>query len=164
MNAVRRRTLACLLAALLAASGCATFQLGTGMQKIWIETRPEGATALILPDEMLVETPAEIRIERRQARTIRIEKPGYCRETIYLDRVATPSRDLNLLFLLLAPVGVPLTPLGYWVDERSGAAYRLRPDRFDVYLWPADSPDRECGSASSRPRRPGERLPTPEPL
>ena len=154
MNAAHRHTLAWLLAAPLLASGCATFELGNGMQKIWIETRPPGATAMILPDELLVDTPAEIRIERRQPRTIRIEKPGYCRETVYLDRVATYSRDLPL------PLGAGI---GIWVDRNSGAAWTLRPAHLSVQLWPADSPDRECTSASSIPRS-GPSPPQPEPL
>jgi hypothetical protein len=123
VTAMRRRSLVSLLAATLAASGCATFELGDGMQKIWIESRPEGATALILPDELMVETPVQIRLERRLAHTIRIEKPGYCRETVYLDRVATASRDLPL------PLGLGI---GIWVDTRTGAAWTLRPDHLSV--------------------------------
>ena len=138
-----------ILATLLAAAqgtGCATFELGDGTQKLHIDSRPPGAVALILPDEIFVETPAEIRLGRRRARTLRIELPGYCRETVYLDRLTNPSRDLNWFLLIFAPLGI-------WWDTASGAAYRLSPDHAEVTLWPDDSRERECGPAGAVRRR-----------
>ena len=140
----RARLLAGLVAGLLGAVGCATVQFGGGKQTIWIETRPPGAIAWVLPGDLKIQTPGSVLVERRQARTIRLELEGYCRETVYLDRVTSRSRDFPLPFGL---------GLGLWIDTWSGAAYTLRPDRINVYLWPANSPDRECGVASSIPRR-----------
>jgi hypothetical protein len=134
-------------------SGCATVMYGSGAKLISIESRPPGASVLVLPDEILVETPAQVRVSRRQSRTLRVEMEGYCRETIYIDRVnATASRVSLVLF-----VGVGLA-VDYW----TGAAYTLRPDHLEVILWPEHSPDRECGPASSLPRT--TPLPPLEPL
>lgn len=148
----RVRTSLGLLAAFLT-SACATFQYGGGMQKIKIESRPPGASVLLLPDENLFETPTEIRIERRYARTLRFAKVGYCPETVYLDRVQSWATDLNFILGGL---------LGMWIDTRSGAAYTLIPEHVSVFLWPDDSPDRECGPANAVPRK--MPLPKPEPL
>lgn len=133
--------------------GCATVQYGSGAQRILIDTRPSGASVLVLPDEILLETPTQIRVGRRQARTLRFEKQGYCRETIYVDRVTSTATIFSVLFM---------GGIGYAVDYWSGAAYTLRPDRLQVFLWPENSPDRECGPASSIPRR--TPLPPVEPL
>lgn len=146
-----RSALLALCTALL--SGCATVQYGSGAQKILIATRPPGASVLVLPDEILLETPTQIRVERRQARTLRIEKEGYCRETVYVDRVTTTATIFSFLFM---------GGIGLVVDYWSGAAYTLRPDRIDVFLWPEDSPDRECGPAGALPRT--TPLPPIEPL
>jgi hypothetical protein len=124
------------------------------MQTLRIESRPEGATALILPEELVVETPTEIRIERRRARTIRFAKEGYCRETVYVDRIASWSTDLNWILCC----GL----VGRLIDIRTGAAYTLVPEMVNVFLWPEGSPDRECGPANAVPRK--TPLPPLEPL
>ena len=142
MNA-RAEALALLAALALGASGCATIEFGGGLQKVRIESDPPGALVTVFPDETRFTTPAQMILTRREARTIRIELDGYCRETVYLDRVASLSRDWPLVLTL---------GLGLWIDTHSGAAYTLRPDKVSVHLWPTESPDRECGPASSRPR------------
>jgi hypothetical protein len=153
MSAGRSIALASALALVAVTSACATFQYGGGKQTIKITTRPPGATALVLPDETRIVTPASITVERRHALTIRIELEGYCRETIYLDRVISVGRDAPLPFGL---------GIGMWIDTWSGAAYRLRPEKVEVVLWPEQSADRECGPVSSMPRK--MPLPPTEPL
>jgi len=152
MKRPHRLALLCFLA-LTSSSACATFQYGGGKQSIKIETRPPGATVMVLPDETRVVTPAILTLERRQARTLRIELAGYCRETVYLDRLISVARDAPLPFGL---------GIGMWIDSETGAAYRLRPEKVEVVLWPEKSPDRECGPTSSMPRK--TPLPPTEPL
>ena len=143
-----------LLAALaLGATGCATVAFGGGLQKIRIESDPPGALVTVFPDETRFTTPVQMLLTRREARTVRIELEGYCRETVYLDRITSVERDTPL------PFGFGV---GLWVDTNSGAAYTLRPDQVRVHLWPIGSPDRECGPASSIPRT--TPLPATEPL
>lgn len=154
MRRAPRRSGAAALAAWLA-SGCAYIENGALPQTISLESRPPGASATVLPDYVIVETPAQIQLSRRDAHTIRFELEGYCRETVYIDRVTTRSRDFNWLWLIFAP-------LAFWADSSSGAGYRLTPDEMNVFLWPADSPERECGPAGAVPRP--ERKPLPEPL
>lgn len=169
------------MATLLAASGCATLS-NQPAQKITIDTRPPGATARILPDGTTVVSPAQVPLERRQAHTIRLEKEGYCAETVYLDRVSSKVKLVpggavfvvgaiasgalqNPVWILLAtPLAVAVGLAAVAVDTSTQRGYELTPSRVEVVLWPADSPDRACGPTSSRPRRPEERLPTPEPL
>jgi hypothetical protein len=141
------------LALSTALPACATFQYGGGMQTIKVETRPPGATVIVLPGETHVVTPVSISVERRQALTLRIELAGYCRETVYLDRLISVARDAPLPFGL---------GIGMWIDSVTGAAYRLRPEKVEVVLWPEKSPDRECGQTSSMPRK--TPLPPTEPL
>lgn len=154
MSPALRRLLAGLLAAPCALA-CASVENGGLPQRLRIDSRPSGASVLVLPEEILLETPAELRLERRLAHTLRFERPGYCREVVYIDRLTTPSRDLNWLLLVFAPLGI-------WRDTATGAAYRLSPDQVNVHLWPADSPERECGPAGALRRL--EQEPAPEPL
>jgi hypothetical protein len=147
----RARARVCTLAA-LAAAGCATIENGGEPQLLTLETQPAGATAVVLPDHVVVETPAEVQLSRREAHTIRFELDGYCRETVYVDRISTPSRDLNWL----------LVWFGFWIDYETGAAFSLTPVQTEVHLWPADSPERECGSANALRRL--ERTKQPAPL
>jgi hypothetical protein len=137
----------------LGASGCATVAFGGGLQKIRIESDPAGALVTVLPDATHFTTPVQVTLTRREARTVRIDLEGYCRETVYLDRVISVERDTPI------PFGFGV---GLWVDARTGAAYTLRPDRVHVHLWPVGSPDRECGPAGSLPRK--TPLPPTEPL
>jgi hypothetical protein len=137
----------------LVGAGCATVAFGGGLQKIRIESDPPGALVTVLPDETRFTTPVQVILTRREARTLRIELEGYCRETVYLDRITSLERDTPL------PFGFGV---GLWVDTNSGAAYTLRPDQVRVHLWPVASPDRECGPASSAPRT--TPLPPTEPL
>jgi hypothetical protein len=152
----RAASLALLAALVLAEAGCATIQFGGGLQKIRVESDPPGALVTVLPDVTRFTTPVQMILTRREARTIRIELDGYCRETVYIDRVASLSSGWPLFFSL------GLAGVGLWVDTHTGAAYTLRPDKVQVHLWPIASPDRECGPASSMPRT--TPLPPTEPL
>jgi len=149
----RAAGLGVLAALALAEAGCATVAAGGGLQKIRIESDPPGALVTVLPDATRFTTPVQMLLTRREARTLRIELAGYCRETVYLDRVTSIERDMPL------PFGFGV---GLWIDTHSGAAYTLRPDKVRVHLWPRESPDRECGAASSMPRT--TPLPPTEPL
>lgn len=151
MSGLRALACAAVLAAVLPA--CATFQYGSGKQTVRITTRPPGAKLFVMPDELSVETPANLVLERRLAHTVRIELEGYCRETVYLDRLISIARDTPVPFGL---------GIGMWIDARTGAAYRLRPEKVEVVLWPEGSLDRECGPVGSMPRK--TPLPAIEPL
>lgn len=156
----RRIALAALVGSVVIANGCAT--LGGRLQKIVIETRPPGASVLILPEEISLDTPAVLRLERRTAHTIRLDLDGYCRETVYLDRLASSSRIVPGLWGALFPPLWLLALPGVLIDTTTGSGYRLAPEHVNVFLWPADSPDRECGPANALPRK--VPLPPLEPL
>jgi len=136
--AAASRVLGLLISASLLESGCASLEGRT--QKVTIATRPPGASLRVLPGDLAAVTPATLVLPRRVAHTLFVEREGYCRETLYLDRLASPDRAFGLLPGLL-------------IDIATGAGYRLKPDEVDLLLWPIDSPDRVCGSAGAEPPR-----------
>ena len=116
------------LCVLSCASGCATVINGT-KQTIPIRSNPPGATARVLPANVVVTTPAEVELERKKAHTVRIELEGYCRESTYIDRTTSEALAGNILLGGL---------IGMSVDASNGAAFDLKPCGVDVTLRRAD--------------------------
>jgi hypothetical protein len=144
-----RRTLGLLIGAALLESRCASLEGRS--QKVTVASRPPGATVRVMPGDAVATTPTTLVLPRRLAHTLWVEREGYCRETVYLDRLSSPDRALGLL-------------PGVLIDIATGAGYRLEPDVVDVLLWPLDSPDRVCGSAGAVPPRDAATRPRPDPL
>jgi len=109
-------------------SACGTIVNGT-RQTVAIRSRPPGATALVLPDNLTVTTPAEVELDRVRAHTVRVELQGYCRETVHIDRVTSESTMGNVLVGGL---------VGHTIDASSGGGWDLKPGAVDVTLRPAD--------------------------
>jgi hypothetical protein len=117
--------------------GCATVLHGTS-QSIEIVSTPPGATALILPGNQVVTTPATVSLERLLAHTVRLTLAGYETETVFLDRVTSGAIYGNL-----ALGGM----IGISVDASNGAAFQLVPRKIAVTMRPAPPPDSAPGMA-----------------
>jgi len=115
--------------------GCATVLHGTS-QSIEIVSTPPGATALILPGNQVVTTPATVSLERLLAHTVRLTLAGYETETVFLDRVTSGAIYGNL-----ALGGI----IGISVDASNGAAFQLVPGKVEVTMKPTRSPDATNG-------------------
>ena len=120
-------------------SGCATVLHGTS-QSVEIVSTPPGATALILPGNQAVTTPATVRLERLRAYTVRLTFAGHEVETVFLDRVASGAIYGNLVL-----GGV----IGISVDASNGAAFQLVPEKVEVTMRPVRAPDPAPGIAET---------------
>ena len=130
-----------LIAAACLSTGCASLVHGD-TQSVEIRTNPPGATATILPTDDVVVTPAEIELPRSSAYTLLIEKPGYCREIAYLDRVLSGWFYGNLLNI---PIFGLVSLVGLEEDSETRRAFRLQPDPVELDLRPAGA---HCPTAS----------------
>ena len=135
------------LSILLAASGCATIASGT-RQLVRFDSVPPGATVTITghrsttalehflcfplslvpllwpPEHVVVTSPAEVALPRRNSYDIRYESPGYEVGTSRLIRAGNPEVEGDVFAAFL----------GLCVDFVTGAAWTLAPEVQSVSL------------------------------
>lgn len=133
----RRMLRAVGVALVVTLSGCASVIHGT-WQTVEITSQPSGATARVLPGDTIVTTPASVELPRKQVHTVRVEMPGYCRETVYVDRMVSSALMGNLLIGGF---------IGTSIDVSNGAAFELTPDPVAVNLRPAAAATTYCDTA-----------------
>ena len=149
MTFLRRGLVLLLALPQLALPGCGSLVHGWH-QTVRIETEPPGATAIVLPDGLTVETPAELSLERKRVYTLRIEREGYEPVWAYVDRVTSWTAEIEryLYFPLVLPGYLLLT-----FDATHGAAFELTPDSISVTLTPLED---GLPGEDVDPTRPGE--------
>lgn len=142
---------------LLSATGCASVFHGT-KQRIAVFSEPAGATASV--GDQRITTPGTLVLPRRaKSVEVRIVKDGYVAKTIRLDRKISGTVWWNAGWIVAGAAlgaaatqggvlsgssgnsgdailvgGIGLGGLGFFVDFKSGAAYRLEPATLVVKL------------------------------
>ena len=123
-----------LLATLIfGAPGCATISTGTS-QTVWISSSPPGARVTVLPENVELVTPAEVRLARRRSHTVRFQLDGYRPAIEYIDP------------LIVEPIGENVVLgglLGVTTDIATGAAWMLGPEVIHANLEPLPAQARE---------------------
>jgi PEGA domain len=117
---------ACLLA------GCMTLTHGWN-ESGGITSSPPGATVTITPGNIVVHTPSQIALRRRDAYSVLIEKPGYEPATALISSHFDHLFWLNFLWVYAAPIA-------FGTDLVTGSAYRLEPTDVSVTMTPVTSP------------------------
>src|SRR5262245_58431784 len=119
------------IALLALSTACATITRGT-KQEVSLRSTPPGAIAVIYPSNQRVTTPAEVKLDRERAHTVRMDLEGYEPGWAYLDRQGDQGAMLPYLgnFLLGGIIGM-------LIDINSGTMFELVPVPVDVTLEPA---------------------------
>jgi hypothetical protein len=128
--------------------GCATVINGT-TQNVEITSSPPGATAVVLPQNVVVTTPASISLERNKVCTIVFDSPGYEQKTMYVNKQLSTVTNGNVI--LGGAVGIA-------TDLANGAAFVLVPDPVHAEMTPIDqglsraapSPDAKSSASDVR--------------
>jgi hypothetical protein len=137
MNAIDGLPLCVLLFLLGPLTGCATVINGT-TQNVEITSNPPGATAVVLPQNVAVTTPASISLERNKVVTVLFDSPGYEQKTVYVNKQFSTAVNGNVIL-----GGVT----GAVTDIANGAAFVLVPDPVHADMTPIDDGRSELSSA-----------------
>ncbi len=111
-------------------SACATMVNGT-TQSTDITSDPPGATAVVLPANKTVTTPATVILERSKVHTVLFSREGFKPMTIYVNRAPSDAVLGNLI------VG---GMIGMATDYSNGSAWNLVPNPVHATLEPLSPP------------------------
>lgn len=109
------------------ALGCATIMNRGGKQWVTITTTPTGATATI-DGFTTVETPTQIKLQRKKDHIIVFEKEGYEQKQVLIEHDLSNWVWGNILLGGL---------IGLAIDFGSGGAYKLEPESVNAILTPS---------------------------
>jgi len=116
--------------ALVVAVGCGTISHGTG-QNVSITSSPSAAQVEVKSEHGVVaftgETPASVKLERKNAYTVTIKMRGY------KDNIVSITHGMNSMSLL-GNIFLCGGVLGLIVDFINGAAYDLEPNSINVTM------------------------------
>jgi hypothetical protein len=120
----------CLIGTIIALGGCATTVNGT-TERVRIDSKPQGATVRILPEDITITTPGEVDLARKHPHTLLSSLDGHVPQIVFIDRITSGAVYGNLLMGGL---------IGTSVDASSGGAFTLEPDELNIVFTPLPEP------------------------
>jgi hypothetical protein len=120
----------CWIAVLAGVTGCASVINGP-KQTLEITSNPPGATALVLPQNTSLTTPAVIEVGRKRVLTVLFDAPGYEQKTVYVNKQISGAAHGNVL--LGGAIGIA-------TDLENGSAFVLTPDPVHAEMTPIRPP------------------------